>query len=85
MFRTFSILFASTVLTACVGVTGEQPIGAELNQGGPEPRPQVCTLEYAPVCAFVGKHGARKEFASGCSACGDASVSAYIPGPCATE
>jgi hypothetical protein len=85
MSRPLFLLLASAVLTACAGASSEQPTGAELRQGCPEPRPQVCTLEYAPVCAFVGKQGTRKEFASGCSACGDASVSAYIPGPCPGE
>ena len=34
----------------------------------PEERPQVCTMEYAPVCALLD-NGRRQEFASACNAC----------------
>lgn len=45
------------------------------------PRPQVCTMEYDPVCAVLDD-GERKQYANGCSACGDAAVTGYLPGPC---
>lgn len=48
------------------------------------PRPQVCTMEYAPVCATRTAGGAH-EYASGCNACADDSVESYIPGPCAKD
>lgn len=46
-----------------------------------EPRPEVCTMEYAPVCASMAAGGFRT-YASGCSACGDPMVAAYQDGPC---
>ncbi len=46
-----------------------------------EPRPQVCTMEYAPVCAQL-KSGSKKEYASGCNACADDTVTAYLTGTC---
>ena len=48
------------------------------------PRPQVCTMEYAPVCATLIA-GATREYSSGCNACADDAVAAYLPGPCPGE
>ena len=46
-----------------------------------DPRPEVCTLEYAPVCAELIA-GGRREYASGCNACSDSAVAGYRNGPC---
>ncbi len=46
-----------------------------------EPRPQVCTLEYAPTCAEL-RSGEYREYSSPCNACADDQVVAYDPGPC---
>lgn len=47
-----------------------------------DPRPELCTMQYDPVCARIGDGDAAewKTYASGCSACSDAQVSAYRPG-----
>lgn len=46
-----------------------------------DPRPQVCTANYDPVCGSLGE-GSRKTYANACSACGDAAVSGHRPGAC---
>ncbi len=46
-----------------------------------EPRPQVCTMEYAPVCAELVA-GGRKQYASACNACADDTVASYLKGEC---
>ena len=46
-----------------------------------EPRPQVCTMEYAPVCAVL-ESGARTESSSACNACADDKITGYVVGPC---
>jgi len=46
-----------------------------------DPRPQVCTMEYAPACAQLVAGGS-KEYASACNACADDAVAAYVAGPC---
>jgi hypothetical protein len=46
-----------------------------------EPRPQICTQEYLPVCAQL-KDGAQRTYATGCVACADAEVVGYRPGAC---
>lgn len=46
-----------------------------------DPRPQVCTMIYMPVCA-VREDASRETLASACNACADATVSGYSDGPC---
>jgi len=57
-----------------------------------EPRPQVCTREYRPVCATLKadtpcdkddcgtEH--KKTYATGCTACANPSVLSYSSGKC---
>ena len=45
------------------------------------PRPQVCTMEYAPVCAEVNS-GEMKTYSSACNACADDAVAGYLSGAC---
>jgi hypothetical protein len=49
-----------------------------------EPRPQVCTMEYNPVCAQLAD-GTASEYSSPCNACADDNVSGYLPGGCAGD
>lgn len=46
-----------------------------------EPRPQVCTMIYAPVCA-QHKDGHSETHSSGCNACADDTVMRYEQGTC---
>jgi len=46
-----------------------------------EPRPQICTLNYLPVCATT-KNAKEKTYANGCSACSDKNVINYCEGAC---
>lgn len=48
------------------------------------PRPQVCTMEYNPVCAQRAD-GAASVYSSPCNACADDSVTGYLPGVCADD
>lgn len=79
--RHIFFLFLVIALGACSGHRRSTPIGAELHQTCPEPRGQVCTQEYAPVCAFLDK-GQRTQYSNGCSACSNPLVKGYIAGPC---
>ena len=47
-----------------------------------EPRPQICTMDYQPVCAEL-KDGGSKTYSNGCSSCSDANVVGYRDGECA--
>ena len=46
-----------------------------------DPRPQMCTAIYDPVCALTAD-GSYKTYASACTACGDANVSGHRPAAC---
>ena len=46
-----------------------------------DPRPQVCTMIYAPVCGMADD-GSRKTYASDCTACSKASVVGHDEGEC---
>ncbi len=63
--------------------------------GCTDPRPEICTMEYNPVCASVD-NGIRciqapcpstdwKTYATGCTACADKNVYGYKPGACNPE
>ncbi len=46
-----------------------------------EPRPQLCTMQYDPVCGLTADNQ-YKTYSNACSACSDASVSGHSPGAC---
>jgi hypothetical protein len=46
-----------------------------------EPRPQVCTMIYAPVCA-LHLDGREETHASACNACADETVVSHREGAC---
>lgn len=46
-----------------------------------EPRPQICTMEYMPVCA-KNNDGTIATHATGCTACGNSKVVGYIADTC---
>ncbi|WP_174484025.1 hypothetical protein [methanotrophic endosymbiont of Bathymodiolus puteoserpentis (Logatchev)] len=46
-----------------------------------EPRPEICTMIYRPVCGF-DKNDQSKTYSSDCTACSDAEVIGYRKGEC---
>ncbi len=45
------------------------------------PRPQVCTMDYAPVCGLRSDQ-TTKTYSNGCSACSDPEVTGFLQGAC---
>ncbi|MCU7835770.1 MAG: hypothetical protein KZQ83_11045 [gamma proteobacterium symbiont of Taylorina sp.] len=41
-----------------------------------DPRPQLCTMDYTPVCALL-QNDQYKTYSNACSACSDSSVISY--------
>ena len=80
------LIFISLGLLAagCSGLQRSEPVGAELHQTCPDQRSQVCTREYAPVCAFLDKKQ-RKQYSNACTACSDPQVLGYIAGSCPVD
>ena len=74
------------LLIAGCGSASQQP-QANADAGAPpliactDPRPEVCTMQYAPACAELAA-GGRREYASACNACSDPAVSGYRMGSC---
>ncbi len=73
-----SALACTLLLAACAS---QEPVDTDALTECSEPRPQVCTMEYAPACATLIA-GGQKEYASGCNACADDAVAGYVPGSC---
>jgi len=46
-----------------------------------EPRPEICTREYVPVCGKL-IDGSLKTYGNCCEACADKNVLGYKPEPC---
>jgi len=68
-------------LTACASVPPGEPGSAGVENVCEDPRPQVCTADYRPVCGT--QIDARvKTYSNACSACGDASVLSWVEGEC---
>ena len=75
--RAMVAVAAMSVLVAC---TGSSPAPDPVTQCS-EPRPQVCTMEYNPVCATLWD-GATKQYSSPCNACAHDAVASYLADVC---
>ena len=61
--------------------SGPARLGTTAEQACMEPRPQVCTMDYRPVCASLAT-GERKTYANACGACADSAVVSWHEGEC---
>jgi len=74
------LLLAISHLAACAGGADKGAPAVALTHCG-EPRPEVCTMEYNPVCASLAS-AEQRSYSNACSACGDPQVEAHRPGAC---
>lgn len=77
------------VIISCLGACANQPVETLIPVGAitcSEPRPQICTREYRPVCGYTYNNSSNsiseKTYATGCTACAHPSVEAYLPQAC---
>ena len=77
----FRCVGAGLLLHTLAACSASGQVEPELEKRCQDPRPQMCTLEYAPVCGFLGNDQWR-EYSNGCSACADPEVAGYVSGPC---
>ncbi len=82
--KVIALVFLSMLLLSCAGYNERHnsPLSSNLI-ACKDPRPQICTREYNPVCATY-KDGSKKTGATGCTACSDPEVVAYTMGACET-
>jgi len=46
-----------------------------------EPRPEICTQDYNPVCGKL-THGEKRTYPNACAACSESEVIGHRPGEC---
>lgn len=68
-------------LNACASTNADKSMLAAGATVCEDPRPQVCTMDYRPVCGTLGD-GTSKSYANGCGACADAEVRSWIDSTC---
>ena len=76
----------AALLLACVGAP---TLGGSINDSGVptscnEPRPEICTQEYLPVCGLLTS-GRTKTYSNACTACSDPEVLEHRPEACEFE
>ena len=84
--RIFLLVSLSLLFVACATVYDEENENNNYNEPGAldlilceEPRPQICTREYDPVCATLND-GSIKTGSTGCTSCSDPEVVGYKKG-----
>ncbi|MFV0477923.1 MAG: hypothetical protein ACK5ME_08820 [Parahaliea sp.] len=79
MLRAFVL---STILLLCACGNQQPSVAKPLSDNAcDEPRPQVCTMEYNPVCGVISD-GQRQSYSSPCNACAHDEVTSFEPGRC---
>ena len=85
--RSLSLLSLSLLSIACAS----QSEKIDIHEPGAldlilceEPRPQICTREYDPVCATL-QDGSTITGSTGCTSCSDPKVVGYKMGVCLEE
>ncbi|MCG6939424.1 MAG: hypothetical protein LJE83_14790 [Gammaproteobacteria bacterium] len=81
------IVLSSVLLTVACSTSNNEKNDINIEPGAldiilcEEPRPQICTREYNPVCAKL-QDGSVKTYATACTSCADSKVKGYTTGAC---
>ena len=73
----FGVVLMSCAITACNSTPEKPTVEFECN----DPRPQICTMIYQPVCG-LDSAGDVKTYSSGCNACSHPEVVGYNNNAC---
>ena len=76
------VLAVPAFIGACASTGGDVPAAAANATVCEDPRPQVCTMDYRPVCATL-EDGSVKTYSNGCGACADMAVISWVENACA--
>ena len=71
------VLFAALFLNGCDTSSDNEILDTMCS----DPRPEVCTMEYDPVCGYKSDKTS-KAYSSGCSACTEKEIIGYKNGEC---
>jgi hypothetical protein len=82
LIRLLTLVLLPAMICGCAATKTEQDIIA-----CPEPRPEVCTMDYTPVCALKRESGYELwiTYSNACSACTDETVAGYRKDTCISE
>jgi len=80
MIRNVFIAAVCLMLGACA-FGGEKTMSVADATICEDPRPQVCTMDYRPVCG-THKEGSVKTYPNGCGACSNPDVTSWVEGAC---
>ena len=72
-----ALIIIAFLLSACQSAPKQPEVATKCT----DPRPQVCTANYVPVCG-VRSDQTTKTYSNGCSACSDPDVVGHNPGAC---
>ncbi len=81
MSRNLLVLVTSLLLGACASGSPDKALAVAGATVCEDPRPQVCTMDYTPVCANL-QDGSVKTYPNGCGACVDANVKSWVVDAC---
>ena len=77
----FWIVLMASLMVACgSSQSGPGRVPQERLHRCPDPRPEICTMDYNPVCAAIGDEV--QAFSNGCTACSDKKVKGFYLGAC---
>lgn len=81
-----TLLVMVLALTGCQKTDTDPALpGADVAVKCQDPRPEMCTLEYLPVCGLHNSAQGWKTFGNACAACREAGVVGYKAGECNAE
>jgi len=81
MKRNLIIATISLLLGACASGSSDKTLAVEGATVCEDPRPQVCTMDYTPVCGTL-QDDSVKTYPNGCGACADTNVKSWVADAC---
>ena len=74
-------VLASILFISACGLNSQPQADAEKVTKCLEPRPEMCTMDYNPVCGNLAD-GSVKTYSNDCNACSDPDVTSFSQGEC---
>lgn len=74
-------VLACIALGACATGSKDEMVAASGVTVCEDPRPEVCTMDYRPVCGRL-EDGSTQTYANGCGACADPEVVSWVENAC---